>query len=88
MHSITVFQKGRLKEIMLQSFPDKYISVDKGYKTSEQDKKMLSFPLLSNPLSLKKFKSLSCCREEDINGQMSKFKVLNHEFVLLARLSH
>ena len=41
---------------------------------------MLAYPSSSDPLPMKKFKSLSRCREEDVNGRMSKFKVLSHEF--------
>lgn len=80
MHDMTVFRLGGLKEIMLQSFPDKYIIVDRGYQTSDADEYMMAYPSSSDPLPLKKFKSLARCREEDVNGRMANFKVLNHEY--------
>ena len=65
---------------MQEDFPGKCISVDLGHRTSRNDEDMLAYPSSSDPLELKKFKSLSHCREEDVNARMSKFKVLDYEF--------
>lgn len=80
MHDITVFRQGGLKKKVQEDFPGKYIVVDLGYKTSQPDEDMLAYPSSNNPLPLKKFQSLARCREEDVNGRMSKWKVLHNEF--------
>ena len=77
---ITIFREGGLKRKFLEIFPGKYIIVDLGYRSSEEDEKMLAYPNLLDLIPLKKFKSLARCRQEDVNARMSKFKVLNYEF--------
>ena len=77
---ITIFREGGLKQKFLEIFPGKYIIVDLGYRSSQEDEKMLAYPNSSDLIPLKKFKSLARCRQEDVNARMSKFKVLNYEF--------
>lgn len=79
-HDITVFRLNGLKQKLLNDFPDKYVTVDLGYITSELDERMLAWPNSKDPLPLKKFKSLGRCREEDINARFSKFMCMNREF--------
>lgn len=81
VHDITIFREHGLKQKLLRDYPNSYVSVDRGYKSSEPDEDMLAWPNGKDPLDLKKFKSLSRCREEDVNGRMSKFMCLNREFI-------
>jgi len=79
-HDLTMFRNSGLKQKWLQDAPGKYIIADLGYETSAEDEGMLAFPNSNDPLQLKKFKSLSRCRQEDVNGRMSKWKCLQYEF--------
>jgi len=69
-----------LKAKWLSNFPGKCIVVDLGCRTSEPDEEMLAHPSSVDPLVLKKMKSMSRCREEDLNARFARFKCLTHEF--------
>jgi len=79
MHDITVFRRN-LKAKWLSDFTGKYIVVDLGYRTSEPNERMLAYPSSIDPLVLSKMKSMSRCRQEDLNARFAKFKCLAHEF--------
>ena len=72
-----------MKQKILQDYPNSYVSVDCGYKSSKLDEVMLAWPNGKDPLDLKKFKSLSWCCKEDMNGCMSNFMYLNREVIYL-----
>ena len=82
-HDITIFRKYGLKEKMIDTAHGKFAIADLGYWSNIEeypDETMLAYPNSKDPLSLKKFKSLCRCREEDVNGRMSKFMCLSREF--------
>lgn len=75
-HDMTIFREA-LKH---NCRPGKIWIVDRGYRSSNDDEKMLSIPNPHHSDELKNFHARARCRHETLNGRLKNFNILNHTF--------
>lgn len=80
-HDLTIFKEDGLCDKIRALGTTKYVVCDLGYRSKPSDNMpFLAIPSSTDPICLKKFKSLARCRQEDVNGRMATFKILWDEF--------
>jgi hypothetical protein len=75
-HDLTIFREGLKQKIV----DGKRVNVDRGYRSSRADERMLSIPNACDSKLLCNFKSRSRLRGETFNGRLKKYEILNQTF--------
>lgn len=76
VHDMQIFCDGLKKKI-----PDgKLVIADRGYRSSQDDEKMMSTPNMKDDPLTSNFKSRARCRQESFNGRLKNFAILRDTY--------